>query len=57
MVRFRQEYEDHLAGGAAAFAERNVVVMSAVTRVNIEAAVEQLARADFRQLTPEAGRS
>jgi hypothetical protein len=53
-VRLRQEYEDHLAGGAAAFAEPNLVVVSELSRASIEAAVAELARAGFRQLAPEA---
>jgi hypothetical protein len=52
-VRFRQEYEDHLDRGAAAFAERNIVLVKAVTRASVEAAVDELARGGFRQLTPE----
>lgn len=52
-VRFRQECEDHLTRGAAAFAEPNVVIVAAVTRDHIEAAVLELARAEFRALIPE----
>lgn len=56
-VRFRQEYEDHLASGAAAFAEPNVVVVRAVTRDQVEAAVAELARTRFAVLTPETSKS
>jgi hypothetical protein len=52
-VRFRQEYEDHLSGGAAAFVEPNVVIVPVVTRGQIEAAVAELARAGFQGLEPE----
>jgi hypothetical protein len=52
-VRVRQEYEDHLASGAAAFAERNLVVLPKVIRATIEAAIDELARTDFRALTQE----
>lgn len=52
-VRVRQEYEDHLGGGAAAFAERNLVVVPKVTRAAIEAAIAELARADFGALAAE----
>jgi hypothetical protein len=52
-VRFSQEYEDHLSGGAAGFVEPNVVVVRTVTRGHIEAAVAELARAEFRGLVPE----
>jgi hypothetical protein len=53
-VRVRQEYEDHLAGGAAAFAERNLVILSTITREQIEAGVSELARTEFYALVPEA---
>ena len=56
-VRFRQEYEGHLAGGAAAFAEPNIVVLGAVTREQVEAGVAELARTGFRALMPEASES
>lgn len=52
-VRFRQEYEDHLSSGAAAYAEKNIIVVHEVTRTAIDAAVRQLSESDFRQLTPE----
>jgi len=52
-ARLRQEYEDHLAGGAAAFAERNLVVLPKVTRATIEAAIHELARTGFRALNPK----
>jgi hypothetical protein len=55
-VRFRQEYEDHLADDAIAFSEQNVVVMKTVTRASIEAAVAELARDSFQSLIPEGGR-
>jgi hypothetical protein len=52
-ARLRQEYEDHLRGGAAAFAERNLVVLPKVTKATIEAAIDELARTGFRALIPE----
>jgi len=52
-ARVRQEYEDHLAGGAAAFVEPNLVIVRKVTSATIEAAIDELARAGFRALVPE----
>jgi hypothetical protein len=53
-VRIQQEFEDHLAAGAAAFAEQNLVVVRVVTRSELEAAVAELARTGFQALTPSS---
>lgn len=52
-VRLRREYEDELKNGAAAYVEANVVVIPAVTRKHIDAAIKQLAGARFLDLLPE----
>jgi hypothetical protein len=52
-VRVRQECEDHLTGGGAAFAERNLVVLSKITREQIGAGIAELARTEFHALSPE----
>jgi hypothetical protein len=53
-IRFEQEYKDHLASGARAFSEPNIVVVGAVTRQQIEAAIEELSQRSFHALAPEA---
>jgi hypothetical protein len=53
-VRLRQEYEDHLATGAASYSERNLVIVPHTTRHHMAAAVQELARSGFGTLVPEA---
>ena len=54
-VRLRQEYEDQFAHKAIAFSEPNLVIIPAVTRQNIEAAIHELAKTGFRTLIAETG--
>ena len=52
-IRLRQEYDDHFADGSIGFSERNLVIIPAVTRQNIEGAIHELANAGFRTLIAE----